>query len=69
MSAPCHLCHRRPTGPVSKPLIRYDRACERGLIANSCRSGDIGITTDSNSNLSLACLVLLLMAARQDCQP
>ena len=26
-----------------KPLIRSGRACERGLVANNCRSGDTGI--------------------------
>ena len=37
-------------------------------ILKACYSADIGITTDTNSEICSTCVVLALMAGHRDCQ-
>ena len=45
------------------------KLCISSSTVRAFHSADIGITTNTTSNFSSTCLVLALMAGRQDCQP
>ncbi len=55
------------------PSMPHDRIPRilglQGLIKVLWYSADIGITTDTTSDISSTCVVLALVAGRQDCQP
>ena len=48
-------------------IALFDRASTQ--ILRAFYSADIGITTDTTSNISSTCVVLALVAGRRDCQP
>ena len=45
------------------------KLCISSSTVRAFHSADIGITTNTTSNISSTCLVLALVAGRQDCQP